>query len=192
MHRVAQSWLVLQVTSDPTMLGLVVAFQFAPMLFLAPWAGVLADRYDRRRLLQITQVGMGLQALGLGILTIAGLATGPLVLGFALLLGLFTALDGPARQSIVSDLVPADQVVNAVALNSANFNAARLVGPAVAGVMIVLRFLSTVAPLEARPTAQHDVFARRSGDVQLAGAEAPLPVAARDARRDSRCADLQR
>ena len=138
MHRVAQSWLVLQVTSDPTMLGLVVAFQFAPMLFLAPWAGVLADRYDRRRLLQITQVGMGLQALGLGILTIAGLATGPLVLGFALLLGLFTALDGPARQSIVSDLVPADQVVNAVALNSANFNAARLVGPAVAGVMIAM------------------------------------------------------
>ena len=136
MHRVAQSWLVLQVTSDPTMLGLVVAFQFAPMLFLAPWAGVLADRYDRRRLLQITQVGMGLQALGLGILTIAGLATGPLVLGFALLLGLFTALDGPARQSIVSDLVPADQVVNAVALNSANFNAARLVGPAIAGLMI--------------------------------------------------------
>lgn len=138
MHRVAQSWLVLQVTADPTMLGLVVAFQFAPMLFLAPWAGVLADRYNRRRLLQITQVGMGLQALGLGVLTIAGLATGPLVLGFALLLGLFTALDGPARQSIVSDLVPPEQVVNAVALNSANFNAARLVGPAVAGVMIAM------------------------------------------------------
>lgn len=138
MHRVAQSWLVLQITADPTMLGLVVAAQFAPMLFLAPWAGVLADRHDRRRLLQITQVGMGLQALGLGVLTIAGLATGPLILAFALLLGLFTALDGPARQSIVSDLVPPDQVVNAVALNSANFNAARLVGPALAGVMIAL------------------------------------------------------
>lgn len=138
MHRVAQSWLVLQVTADPTMLGLVVAAQFAPMLFLAPWAGVLADRYDRRRLLQITQVGMGLQALGLGLLTIAGYASGPLVLAFALLLGLFTALDGPARQSIVSDLVPPGQVVNAVALNSANFNAARLVGPALAGVMIAM------------------------------------------------------
>jgi MFS family permease len=138
MHRVAQSWLVLQITGDPRKLGLVVAAQFAPMLFLAPWAGVLADRHDRRRLLQITQVGMGLQALGLGLLTIAGLATGPLVLGFAILLGLFTALDGPARQSIVSDLVPADQIVNAVALNSANFNAARLVGPALAGVMIAL------------------------------------------------------
>lgn len=136
MHRVAQSWLVLQVTADPAMLGLVVAAQFAPMLFLAPWAGVLADRHDRRRLLQWTQVGMGLQALGLAVLTISGLATGPLILAFALVLGLFTAIDGPARQSIVSDLVPPGQVVNAVALNSANFNAARLVGPALAGVMI--------------------------------------------------------
>jgi len=114
----------------------VVAAQFAPMLFLAPWAGVLADRYDRRRLLMLTQIGMGLQAVGLGALALSGQATGALVLAFALILGLFTALDGPARQSIVSDLVPADQVVNAVALNSANFNAARLVGPAVAGLMI--------------------------------------------------------
>ena len=136
MHRVAQSWLILTLTADPFMLGLVVAAQFAPMLFLAPWAGVLADRYDRRRLLMLTQIGMGLQALGLAALTLSGNATGPLVVGFALLLGLFTAIDGPARQSIVSDLVPADQVVNAVALNSANFNAARLVGPAIAGVMI--------------------------------------------------------
>lgn len=136
MHRVAQSWLVLTITGDAAMLGLVVAAQFAPMLFLAPWAGVLADRHDRRRLLMYTQIGMGLQALGLAILTLSGHATGASVLAFGLLLGVFTALDGPARQSIVSDLVPPDQVVNAVALNSANFNAARLVGPAVAGLMI--------------------------------------------------------
>ena len=136
MHRIAQSWLVLQLTGDARMLGLVVAAQFAPMLFLAPWAGVLADRYDRRRLLQITQVGMGLQALALGVLTLTGHATGALVLAAAVVLGLFTALDGPARQSIVSDLVPSSDVVNAVALNSANFNAARLVGPAIAGLMI--------------------------------------------------------
>ncbi len=136
MHRIAQSWLVLEITGDARMLGLVVAAQFAPMLFLAPWAGVLADRYDRRRLLQWTQIGMGLQALALGILTLSGHATGPLVLAFAAILGIVTALDGPARQSIVSDLVPSDQVVNAVALNSANFNAARLVGPAIAGLMI--------------------------------------------------------
>ena len=136
MHRIAQSWLVLTVTGDPRMLGLVVAAQFAPMLFLSPWAGVLADRYDRRRILQITQVGMGLQALALGLLTLLGFATGPVILAAAVTLGLFTAFDGPARQSIVSDLVPADQVVNAVALNSANFNAARLVGPALAGLMI--------------------------------------------------------
>jgi MFS family permease len=136
MHRVAQSWLILMLTADPFMLGIVVAAQFAPMLFLAPWAGVLADRYDRRRLLMLTQIGMGLQALGLAALTLSGHATGALVVTFAGILGLFTALDGPARQSIVSDLVPPDQVVNAVALNSANFNAARLVGPAVAGLMI--------------------------------------------------------
>ncbi|HRY08831.1 MAG TPA: MFS transporter [Candidatus Nanopelagicales bacterium] len=136
MHRIAQSWLVLQITGDARMLGFVVAAQFAPMLFLAPWAGVLADRYDRRRLLQWTQIGMGLQALALGLLTLSGHASGALVLLFAAILGIVTALDGPARQSIVSDLVPADQVVNAVALNSANFNAARLVGPAVAGLMI--------------------------------------------------------
>lgn len=136
MHRVAQSWLVLQITGDAAMLGLVVAAQFAPMLFLAPWAGVLADRYDRRKLLMFTQIGMGLQAVGLGVLALSGHATGALVLIFALILGLFTALDGPARQAIVSDLVRPDDVVNAVALNSANFNAARLVGPAVAGLMI--------------------------------------------------------
>lgn len=136
MHRIAQSWLVLQVTGDARMLGLVVAAQFAPMLFLAPYAGVLADRHDRRRLLQLTQVGMGLQALALGVLTLAGQTTGPLILVFAAILGLVSAFDAPARQSIVSDLVPPDQVVNAVALNSANFNAARLVGPAVAGLMI--------------------------------------------------------
>lgn len=136
MHRIAQSWLVLQITGDARMLGFVVAAQFAPMLFLAPWAGVLADRYDRRRLLQWTQIGMGLQALALGALTLSGHATGALVLLFAAFLGIVTALDGPARQSIVSDLVPPDQVVNAVALNSANFNAARLVGPALAGLMI--------------------------------------------------------
>ncbi len=136
MHRIAQSWLVLTVTGDPRMLGLVVAAQFAPMLFLSPWAGVLADRFDRRRILQITQVGMGLQALVLGLLALLGFATGPVILAAAVALGLFTAFDGPARQSIVSDLVPPDQVVNAVALNSANFNAARLVGPALAGLMI--------------------------------------------------------
>lgn len=136
MHRIAQSWLVLQLTGDPRMLGLVVAAQFAPMLVLAPWAGVLADRHDRRRILQLTQIGMGAQALGLGLLTLLGYATGMWVLIAAAVLGVFTAIDGPARQSIVSDLVPPNEVVNAVALNSANFNAARLVGPAVAGLMI--------------------------------------------------------
>lgn len=136
MQRIAQSWLVLATTGDARILGLVVAAQFAPMLVLGPWGGVLADRYNRRRLLQFTQIAMAAQALALAALTLTGHATGPLILICAIALGLVTAVDGPARQAIVSDLVPADQVVNAVALNSANFNAARLVGPAVAGLMI--------------------------------------------------------
>ena len=100
MHRIAQSWLVLMLTADPRMLGLVVAAQFAPMLFLAPWAGVLADRYDRRRLLAITQVGMGLQALGLGLLVLTGHATGPLVLVAAAILGILTAVDEIGRAHV--------------------------------------------------------------------------------------------
>lgn len=136
MHRIAQSWLVLELTGDALLLGLVVAAQFTPMLFLGPWGGVLADRFDRRRILLITQVVMGLQALALAALTLTGTVNAQWVLGAAIALGLATAIDGPARQSIVSDLVPGDEVVNAVALNSANFNAARLVGPALAGLMI--------------------------------------------------------
>ena len=130
------SWLVLQVSGDARILGLVVAAQFAPMLLLGPWAGVLADRFDRRTILLFTQVAMGSQALVLGVLTLTGHATTVSIVIAAAALGVITAVDGPARQAIVSDLVPPNQVVNAVALNSANFNAARLIGPALAGLMI--------------------------------------------------------
>ena len=136
MYRVGQSWLTLALTDNAIMLGAVTALQFLPMLLVGPWAGVLADRCDRRRLLMLTQGALALQALLLAALTITGLVTPTLLLVAAAILGLITALDGPARASIVSDLVPGDQVVNAVALNSANFNAARLVGPAIAGLMI--------------------------------------------------------
>lgn len=136
MQRIAQSWLVLEVTGDARVLGLVVAAQFAPMLFLGPWAGVLADRFDRRTILLWMQVAMALQSVGLALITLSGHANALLLVVAAAALGIITAVDGPARQAIVSDLVPPDHVVNAVALNSANFNAARLIGPAIAGLMI--------------------------------------------------------
>lgn len=136
MHRVAQAWLVLQLTGNPLMLGIATALQFAPMLFIGPWAGALADRMDRRKLLLASQTALGLQALALGVLVLAGLASTPVVLGSALLLGIVTAIDGPARQSFVSDLVDRAQLPNAVALNASSFNAARLVGPALAGLLI--------------------------------------------------------
>lgn len=136
MYRIGQSWLVLALTGDAMMLGLITALQFLPMLLVGPWAGVLADRMDRRVLLLWTQSALGLQALALALVTLAGMATPTLLLIAAGVLGLITALDGPARASIVSDLVPGDQVVNAVSLNSASLNMARLVGPAITGLVI--------------------------------------------------------
>lgn len=136
MHRVAQAWLVLELTGDATMLGVAIGLQFAPMLILGPIAGSLADRRDRRRLLVMTQIALAVQALALGTVVILGGATPVLVLGSAALLGLVTAIDAPARQAFVGDLVPPSDLPNAVALNSASFHAARLVGPAVAGLVI--------------------------------------------------------
>ena len=138
MYRVGQSWLVLALTADPLVLGLVTALQFLPILLIGPWAGVLADRMDRRNLLMATHTALAAQAAALAAITLLGLATPAILIAAAAVLGLISALDGPARASIVSDLVPQDQVVNAVSLNSASLNLARLAGPAVAGLVIAL------------------------------------------------------
>jgi MFS family permease len=119
-----------------TAVGTVMALQFGPALLLLPLSGHAADHMDRRRLLLFTQAAAGLLALGLGIVTLAGVVQLWQVYGFALLLGCVTAFDAPARQAFVSDLVRDDSLANAVALNSASFNAARMVGPAIAGVLI--------------------------------------------------------
>ena len=121
---------------DASAVGIVMALQFGPQLLLLPWTGLAADRMDRRRLLIITQAGMGTLALGLGILTVAGAVQLWHVWLFALLLGCFSAFDAPARQTFVSDLVGETDLSNAVALNSTSFNAARLVGPPIAGLLI--------------------------------------------------------
>lgn len=138
MQRVAQDWLVLTVLTQESgvAVGITTALQFAPFLFLSPWAGVLADRVDHRTLLIWTQVGQGLLGLGLGLLVVLGEVELWHVYGFALGLGVVSAIDGPARQTFVSDLVPTASLPNAVALNSASFNAARLIGPGVAGLLI--------------------------------------------------------
>ncbi len=138
MQRVAQDWLVLTQLSDDSgvAVGVTTALQFAPVLALSAYAGLLADRLDRRKLLIATQVGQGVLAAGLGALVLAGDAQLWQVYLFALLLGCVSAIDGPVRQTFVAELVPADKLANAVGLNSASFNAARLVGPGVAGLLI--------------------------------------------------------
>ncbi|WP_095201965.1 MFS transporter [Mesorhizobium carmichaelinearum] len=138
MQRTAQDWLVLtQLThNNATAMGVVMALQFAPQILLLPWTGFAADHLDRRKLLLATQAAMGLLALGLGLLTVAGLVQLWHVYVFAFLLGCTTAFDAPARQTFVSDLVGETDLSNAVALNSTSFNVARMIGPAVAGALI--------------------------------------------------------
>lgn len=138
MQRVAQDWLVLTVLTknDAFQVGVVTALQFLPLLVLSPWAGALADRMDRRRLLQITQTSTGLLGMGLGALVLSGHAQLWMVYCFALAGGVVSALDSPVRQAFVSELVPIGSLPNAVGLNSAAFNTARLIGPAVSGLVI--------------------------------------------------------
>jgi MFS family permease len=138
MQRTAQDWLVLtQLThGSAAAVGMVMALQFGPQALLLPLNGLAADRLDRRKLLLGTQAAMGVLALGLGILTVAGIVRLWHVYAFALLLGCVTAFDSPARHTFVSELVGEADLSNAVALNSASFNVARMIGPAIAGVLI--------------------------------------------------------
>src|SRR5690625_737263 len=138
MQRIAQDWLVLTELTDNSgfAVGIVTALQFLPTVFLTPVAGVLTDRFNRRRILIVTQSALGVLAAALGTMVLLGVAELWHVYVFASLLGVVSALDAPARQVFVSELVPADQLSNAVGLNSASFNAARLVGPGIAGLGI--------------------------------------------------------
>jgi MFS family permease len=136
IQKVAQAWLVLELTGSGTLLGVTVGLQQLPTLLLTPWGGLLADRMDRRRLLLWTQSAAMVPALVLGVLTALELVTVWLVMLLALALGTVEALDKPARHTFVADLVGRDNLVNAVALNNTLFNAAKVVGPAVAGVLI--------------------------------------------------------
>jgi MFS family permease len=136
MQSVAQAWLVLELTGSGTALGLVVAAQFLPTLLGGPWGGLVADRFDKRKLLLGTQTVAGLLALVLGLLTVTGTVQLWMVYVLAAGLGLVTAIDNPSRQTFVMEMVGPADIANAVTLNSVVVNAARVVGPAVAGVVI--------------------------------------------------------
>lgn len=161
MQRVAQDWLVLTQLTDNSgvALGVTTALQFGPTLLLSAWAGLLADRVNRRRLLMATQAAQGVLAAVLGALVLAGHAQLWHVYLLAGLLGCVGAVDAPVRQTFVAELVPAPILANAVGLNSVSFNAARLVGPGLAGIAIAavgtggvfvlnaLTFAATIAAL---------------------------------------------
>ncbi|MFD4600153.1 MFS transporter [Streptomyces sp. NPDC058464] len=156
MQRIAQDWLVLSLTGSATAVGVTTALQFLPMLLFGLYGGVLVDRLNKRRALLVTQTSMALTGIALALLTLSGHVQVWHVYLAAFVVGLATVVDNPARQSFVSEMVGPDQLQNAVSLNSANFQSARLVGPAVAGVMItgvgtgwafLFNGLSFVAPL---------------------------------------------
>jgi MFS family permease len=138
MQRTAQDWIVLTELThhNATAVGIVMGLQFGPQILLLPLTGFAADHLDRRKLLICTQAAMGLLALGLGLLVVTGLVRLWHVYVFAFLLGCAAAFDSPARQTFVSELVEERYLPNAVALNSTSFNAARMIGPAIAGILI--------------------------------------------------------
>jgi len=156
LQLVAQTLLVLRLTDSGAALGLLTAIQFAPTLVLGAWAGVVIDRHDKRRLMTVTTSIMAVAALALGALVLLDAATLAWVYGLAAVLGLANTFDNPARRSMVNDLVPEDEVANAVSLNSTLVTAARILGPAIAGLLVttvgigwcfVVNGLSFLAPL---------------------------------------------
>jgi MFS family permease len=137
MQRIGQDWLVLQLSGDSGVaLGLITALQFGPTLLLSMYGGMLGDRYDKRRVLMVTQGLMGVLALVLGVLVATGGIALWHVFVLAALLGAVSAIDAPVRQAFVSEMVGPELLANAVSLNSTIFNGARLIGPAVAGLVI--------------------------------------------------------
>ena len=137
MQRVAQDWLVvLLAVNDGVALGITTALQFLPALLLSPYAGLIADRFPKQRLLQVTQTVMAVTAVLLGALAVTGTVEVWHVYVLALAFGMGSAFDAPARQSFVSEMVEPEDLSNAVGLNSASFNAARVAGPAIAGLLI--------------------------------------------------------
>lgn len=173
IQTVAELWLVLQLTGSPVSLGLVSALQFAPMLLLGPWAGVLADRFPKRRILILCQLGMAVPAVSLFSLTVTGAVELWMVYALVTVRGLGHAVDHPVRQAFVMEMVGPAQVAGAVSLNAALVSCARLAGPAVGGVVIAL---AGVAPCFALNAASFGavVWALRGMDASALHTAAPV------------------
>lgn len=139
MQATAQDWVVLTelTDNDATAMGVTMALQFGPPLVLVSLTGWVADRFDRRRILVATQSALLVLAIAVGVLLLSDVMTLPMMFGFAAAFGTVNAFDAPARQAFVSDMVSTGDTSNAVALNSASFNLARMIGPAVGGLLIV-------------------------------------------------------
>ena len=136
MQTVALGWLVLQLTDSGRAVGITLALQFAPILFFGMYGGIIADRFDKRRILIVTQSCLAVLAATLWVITASGVAELWMIYLTTVLIGFVTAADNPTRQSFVMEMVGGKRVPNAVSLNSAVFNASRIVGPAIAGLMI--------------------------------------------------------
>jgi MFS family permease len=137
MQTIAVGWLVLKLTHSGTQIGLVVAAQFLPILLFGVWGGVVADRFDKRHILYCTQTAAGLLALALGLLVVTGRIHLWEIYVLAAGLGLVTVIDNPTRQTFVIEMVGRDRLKNAVTLNSTIVNGARIIGPSIAGVLIL-------------------------------------------------------
>ncbi|MFF1831362.1 MFS transporter [Paenarthrobacter sp. NPDC058040] len=135
-QKITQAWLVLELTDSGTLLGLTLALQALPTLLLSPWGGLLADRLNKRRLLLCTQAASIVPAVLLGVLTATGSVTLWLVLPLAAVIGIIEALDKPARQTFIAEVVPREQLTNALTLNNITINSGKLIGPAIAGALI--------------------------------------------------------
>jgi MFS family permease len=176
MQIVAEVWLILRLTDSGTMVGLAAALQFLPILVAGAWGGLLADRIPKRRLLTVTQALMALPALALWALTASGVVQAWMVLALIFVRGSVNALDNPARQSFVVEMVGPDRVVNAVSLNSVIVHTARIVGPAGAAAVIALVGVAPCFLLNAMTFVAMLVALRRMNPDELL---AP-PVAARE------------
>jgi MFS family permease len=136
MNFTASSWLVLKLTGSGTALGVNSALAFGPVLLLGAWGGVLADRFDKRKILVLTQASFAVVSLTLATIVFTGVVQLPMVYLLSVVAGIVTAMDNPARQSFYAEMVGEEVLTNAVSLNSATFTGARILGPAVAGILI--------------------------------------------------------
>jgi len=136
MQMIAQPWLVLQLTNSGTALGLVLALQYLPILLLSPWGGLLVDRYPKRKILFFTQIALGILSFALGILVATNTVQLWMVYALALGFGLVTMIDTPARQAFIVEMVGKEELKNAITFYNSLLNLARVIGPAIAGILI--------------------------------------------------------